>query len=187
MNDQSKIDFEDYSSAGMPTIPLRPLPTTANLNRVYGLCIIVVVALLAIDHTVIHAFVATYIMPQLVFSMGLTVLVFVLAIVRRWYWLCITAVTVAALLASLPWYATFGGAISGLLLGVAFLVIYGIGRIWFDYNELWPFAVSGVATVFALLAILAKAQLLPEVLVLPVVLCGIGVLFVRQLRRQNVI
>jgi hypothetical protein len=38
-----------------------------------------------------------------------------------------------------------------------------------------------------MLAILAKTAVLPEILVLPVVLLGVGVLFALQLRRQKVI
>ena len=187
MNDQSKIDLEHFSSEGMPTIPLRSTPTTANTNRVYGLCIVMIVALLAIDHALIETFITTYILPQLVFCIGLTVLAFVLAIVRRWYWLCIASVSIGAVLAGLPWLTIYGGAILGLLIGLAFLLIYGMGRIWFDYTESWPFIASGVATAFALLAILAKVSLIPAIVVLPVVLCGVGVLFALQLRRQKVI
>lgn len=187
MNDQSKIDLEHYSSEGMPTIPLRPGPTTANINRVYGLCIVVIVALLAINPAVLQSFISIYILPQLVFCIGLTVLAFVLAIVRRWYWLCIGSVSIGAIFAGLPWLVVFGGAIIGLLIGVAFLLVYGMGRIWFDYNESWPFVVSGVATAYALLAILAKTEIIPAILVLPVVLLGVGALFAWQLRRQKVI
>ncbi len=187
MNEQPKIDLEHYSSEGMPTIPLRPAPTTANVNRVYGLCIVVIVALLAINPAAIHAIISTYILPQLVFCIGLIVLAFVLAIVRRWYWLCIVSVSVGAVLAGLPWLTVFGGAIIGLLIGVAFLLVYGMGRIWFDYNESWPFIASGVATAYALLAILAKTAIIPAILVLPVILLGVGVLFALQLRRQKVI
>ena len=187
MTEQPKIDLEHYSSEGMPTIPLRPAPTSANINRVYGVCIVVIVALLAIDHTNIESFVTTYILPQLVFCIGLTVLAFVLAIVRRWYWLCIASVSIGAVLTGLPWLMVFGGAVIGLLIGVAFLLVYGMGRIWFDYNESWPFVASGVATAYALLAILAKTAIIPAILVLPVVLLGVGVLFAWQLRRQKVI
>jgi len=187
MNDQPKIDLEHFSSEGMPTIPLRPAPTSANINRVYGVCIVVIVALLAIDHTNIESFVTTYILPQLVFCIGLIVLAFVLAIVRRWFWLCIVAVSVGAVVSGLPWLTTYGGAIIGLLVGLAFLLIYGMGRIWFDYSESWPFVASGVATTFALLAILAKTSLIPAIVVLPLVLCGVGALFALQLRRQKVI
>jgi hypothetical protein len=187
MNEQPKIDLEHYSSEGMPTIPLRPMPTTANINRIYAICIVLVVALLVIDHATIESLIATYILPQLVFCIGLIVLAFVLAIVRRWYWLCIAAVAFGAVLVGLPWLNVFGGAILGLLIGVAFLLVYGIGRIWFDYSEPWPFIASGVATAYAMLAILAKTAVLPEILVLPVVLLGVGVLFALQLRRQKVI
>lgn len=187
MNDQSKIDLEHYSSEGMPTIPLRPMPTNANINRVYGVCIVLVVALLVIDHATIESLVATNILPQLVFCIGLTVLAFVFAIVRRWYWLCIASVSIGAVLAGLPWLMVFGGAVIGLLIGVAFLLVYGIGRIWFDYSEPWPFVASGIATAYALLAILAKTAVLPEIIVLPVVLLGVGVLFAWQLRHQKVI
>ena len=187
MNEQPKIDLEHFSSEGMPTIPLRPAPTTANTNRVYGLCIVVIVALLAIDHALIETFITTYILPQLVFCIGLTVLAFVLAIVRRWYWLCIASVSIGALFAGLPWLSVYGGAIEGLLIGLAFLLIYGMGRIWFDYSEFWPFVASGLATAFALLAILAKAAIIPVIIVLPLMLCGVGVWFALQLRRQKVL
>lgn len=187
MNEQPKIDLEHYSSEGMPTIPLRPIPTTANINRVYGVCIVVIVALLAINPDTIQSVISTYILPQLVFSIGLTVLAFVLAIVRRWYWLCIASVSIGAVLAGLPWLVVFGGAILGLLIGLAFLLIYGMGRIWFDYGESWPFIVSGVATAYALLAILAKTAIIPAIVVLPTILLAVGVLFALQLRRQKVI
>ena len=187
MNEPSKIDLEHFSSEGMPTIPLRPMPTAANINRVYGLCIVVIVALLAIDHTVLESFVTMYVLPQLVFCIGLTVLAFVLAIVRRWFWLCVISVALGAILAGLSWLVVFGGAILGLLIGFAFLLIYGMGRIWFDYSESWPFVASGVATAYALLAILAKTRVIPDIVVFPLVLLGVSLLFAWQLRRQKVI
>ena len=187
MSEPSKIDVEHFSSEGMPTIPLRPMPTAANINRVYGLCIVVIVALIAINHETLQSFVATYLLPQLVFCIGLTVLAFVLAIVRRWYWLCVVAVSFGAIFVGLPWSESVGGAVIGLLLGLAFLLIYGMGRIWFDYSESWPFIASGVATAYALLSILAKTEIIPAIVVLPIVLFGVGVLFALQLRQQKVI
>ena len=187
MSEPSKIDVEHFSSEGMPTIPLRPTSTAANTNRVYGMCIVVIVALLAINQTIIQSFVNAYLLPQLVFYIGLTVLTFVLAIVRRWYWLAVVAVALGAVLVGLPWLATIGGAIVGLLIGLAFMCVYAIGRVWFDYSEPWPFVASGVATVYALLAILAKTTLIGESIVLPLVLIGVGIVFAWRLRLQKVI
>lgn len=187
MNEVPKLDIDQFTSEGMPTIPLRITSSSANTNRVFGLCIVAIVMLLAIDHGIIDSLLSTYIKPQLGFFIGLTVFAFVVAIVRRWYSLTIVSIACGAIFTGLMWVPLFGGAILGLLIGVAFLLVYGIGRMWFDSHDIWPFVASGVATAYALLSIVIPKLNLPDIIVLPIMLAGVATLFVLGLRRQKAI
>lgn len=187
MTNQTEPTIEQFSSEGMPTIPLRPMHVSTNINRVYGICIAVIVFFYAISASVLMHIVTDMILPQLVIVLGICVLSFVFAIVRRMYWLCVLAVAVGAVCGSLPWVATYGGVIIGLSVGVTFLLIYGVARVWFERSETWPFVVSAIATGYALLALAARQQLIPDAIVLPIVLIVVSGLFVLQLRRQNVL
>lgn len=178
---------EQFTSEGMPTIPLRPMQVTTTTNRVYGVCLAVIVFFIAVNHDVLLQGTRDFVVPQLVFILGLGVLVFVLAVVRRWYWLCVGALAMLGTAIATPWVATIGGAVVGISVGVTFLLIYAVARVLFDRNETWPFLMSAIATVYAGLSLAAHSNLLPEWLVLPILLIGIAILFVRQLRIQQVL
>jgi hypothetical protein len=113
-----------------------------------SVCIVVIVALLVIDQATLESIITKYIVPQLVFFIGLMVLAFL-------YWRsCGVGIGYALvpyhLVLSLQDYRIWqpmGEPSLGCSSGVAFLVVYGIGRIWFDYSEsrhlwrqvsLWP-------------------------------------------------
>ncbi|MFM7679844.1 MAG: hypothetical protein ACKO83_13445 [Roseiflexaceae bacterium] len=187
MTNQHDQSVDPFSSEGMPTIPLRPMQTSTNINRVYGVAIAVIVLCVAIGAETLTAFVTSLILPQLVFVLGVCLLAFVFAVVRRTYWLLILSLAVAGVGIALPWVSTFGGAIVGVSVGVTFLAIYGVVRIWFDRQETWPFVMSAIATFYALLALGSQYYALPTWVVLPLVLVVVSGLFVAQLRRQSVI
>ena len=187
MTNQQDQSVDPFSSEGMPTIPLRPMQTSTTINRFYGVAIAVIVLCIVIGSETLTSFVTSLILPQLVFVLGVCLLAFVFAVVRRTYWLLIFSLTVAGIGIALPWVPTYGGAIVGISVGVTFIAIYSIVRIWFDRQETWPFVLSAIATFYALLVLVSHYYALPSWAVLPVVLVVISGLFVAQLRRQSVI
>jgi hypothetical protein len=187
MTNQQDQSVDPFSSEGMPTIPLRPMQTSTTINRVYGIAIAAIVVCVAIGSETLEAFVTSWVLPQLVFVLGVCLLAFVFAVVRRTYWLLILSLAIAGIGIALPWVATYGGAVVGISVGVTFMVIYSLVRIWFDRQETWPFVMSAIATFYALLALISHYYALPAWAVLPIVLVVVSALFVAQLRRQSVI
>jgi len=187
MTNQQDQSIDPFSSEGMPTIPLRPMQTSTDINRVYGIAIAVIVLCVAIGSEILTTFMTSMILPQLVFVLGICLLAFVYAVIRRTYWLLIVSLAVAGIGIALPWVSAFGGAIVGVSVGVTFLAIYGVVRIWFNRQETWPFVMSAIATFYALLALVSQYYALPPWAVLPIVLVVVAGLFVVQLRRQSVI
>lgn len=187
MTNQQDQSVDPFSSEGMPTIPLRPLKTSTNINRVYGVAIAALVLCIAVGSESLIAFVMTFVVPQLVILLGVCLLAFVYAVVRRVYWLAIFVLAFAGIGIALPWVPTMGGAIVGVSVGVTFLLVYAIMRIWFDRHENWPFVMAAIATLYALLALFSQRMAWPTFYVLPIVLIVVSILFVVQLRRQSVL
>lgn len=187
MTNQQDQSLDPFSSEGMPTIPLRPLKSSTHINRVYGTVIAVLVLCVAIGAEQLTTFTVNVVVPQLVILLGICLLAFVFAVVRRIYWLSVFSLAVAGIGIAIPWLPTFGGAIVGLSIGLSFLFIYAVIRIWFDRHENWPFAMSAIATFYALLALLSRNFAWPSFYVMSLVLVVVTLLFAVQLRRQSVI
>lgn len=187
MTGQSNHTEDLFSSEGMPTIPLRPKQSATDINRSFIVCIVVLVAILAIGQEKLGEFLVTAVYPQYVILLSLSILGLVFSIVRSWYWVCVVSLAIIGLVVTLPWFATHGSTLVGVSTGLSYLVLYGISRVWFERTEQWPLVIAAVATGFAMLMLLTQYTSLPIVAVVPLIIVVIVAVFGYRLRGQSVI
>lgn len=185
MNNRPEMNEDFISSAGVPTIPLKPHKRRSFVaTTLYAVVIVLLSSSLLVDYVPVLEAVLRIVGPFAAFVVLIGVIMAIVGLRIRRSLLLLFGLVTMVLSAELIIKLSAVGILIPLQLAIVLLVWYAYRRRLLLETTLWPVVVAAICTVAGMAILASMMGLISGVVVMPILIVATIVALVWEIRRQ---